>query len=199
MKPRAFLLSLAIVSSPTAADECYQVRAAGGSVSFEVRQAGAPFRGAFRRFGGDICLAQDRVARVDVWLEPASVDTGLPELDAALKEKEFFETTRYARISFTGKSAEARGERQLARGTLDIKGRRRDMEVAFSLRRNGVGLAVSGSLTLNRLDYGIGTGEWSDTRWLGAEVKVDFSAKLAAVGNPALPATPSPSSPVLPR
>jgi hypothetical protein len=32
---------------------------------------------------------------------------------------------------------------------------------------------------LDRLDYGIGTGEWSDTRWLGAEVKIDFSATLS--------------------
>lgn len=199
MTLRAFLLAFAIVSSPAAAEECYLVRAAGGSVSFEVRQAGAPFRGAFRRFGGEICLARDRVARIDVWLEPASVDTGLPELDAALKEKEFFETGRYPRIAFTGKSAEARGERQIARGTLEINGRRRDMEVAFSLRRNGGGLVVSGSLTLNRLDYGIGTGEWSDTRWLAAEVKVDFSAKLAAVRNPASPATRGASSSVPPR
>jgi polyisoprenoid-binding protein YceI len=195
MKPRAFLLAFAIVTSPAAAEECYAVRAAGGGVSFEVRQAGAPFRGAFRRFGGEICLAQDKVARIDVWLEPASVDAGLPEIEAALKDKEFFETARYPRIAFTGKSTEARGERQIAHGTLEIKGRRRDLDVTFSLRRDGGGPVVSGSLTLNRLDYGIGTGEWSDTRWLGAEVKVDFAAKLAAAGKPATPgASSSPPS-----
>ena len=199
MKPRAYYLAFAIVLSPAAAEECYVVGAAGGGVSFELRQAGAPFRGAFRRFGGDICLAQDQVPHIDVWLEPASVDTGLPELDAALKEKEFFEIARYPRITFSAKSGETRGERQLARGTLEIKGKRRDIEVAFSLRRDGGGPVVSGSLTLNRLDYGIGTGEWSDTRWLGAEVKVDFSVKLAAVRNPAVPATPGAASPVLPR
>ena len=201
MKPRALflLLAFAVISSPAVAEECYAVRAAGSSVSFEVRQAGAPFRGAFRRFGGEICLAQDQVARIDVWLEPASVDTGLPEIDAALKEKEFFETQRYPRIAFTGNSAEARGGQQTARGTLEIKGRRRDMQVTFSLRRNGGGPVVSGSLTLNRLDYGIGTGEWSDTRWLGAEVKVDFSARLAAVKNPAVPAGRDAAPPLVPR
>jgi len=199
MRPRACILALAIASSPAAAGECYVVGAAGGNVSFEVQQAGAPFRGAFRRFGGEVCLAQDRVARIDAWIDPASVDTGLPELDAALKEREFFETGRYPRIKFTAKSAEARGERQFARGTLEIKGRRRDMEVAFSLRRDGGRPVVSGSLTLNRLDYAIGTGEWSDTRWLGAEVKVVFSAKLTAVTIPATPADRGASSPVLPK
>jgi polyisoprenoid-binding protein YceI len=198
MKLRAFLFPIVIVSSPAVANECYTVGTAGGSVSFELRQAGAPFRGAFRRFGGEICLAQDEAARIDVWLEPASVDTGLPEIDAALKEKEFFETGRYPRIVFTGKSVEARSERRVARGTLEIRGRRRDLEVAFSLRREGGGPVVSGSLTLNRLDYGIGTGEWSDTKWLGAEVRVDFVAKLAAAGKPALPAARGASSSILP-
>jgi hypothetical protein len=37
---------------------------------------------------------------------------------------------------------------------------------------------VSGSFVLNRLEYRIGTGEWSNTRWLGAEVKVEFTATL---------------------
>jgi len=47
------------------------------------------------------------------------------------------------------------------------------------LRESGGKPLVSGSFTLDRLDYGIGTGEWSDTRWLGAEVKIDFSATLS--------------------
>jgi polyisoprenoid-binding protein YceI len=47
------------------------------------------------------------------------------------------------------------------------------------LRRENGKAFVSGTLTINRLDYGIGTGEWADTRWLGGEVKVDFRATLS--------------------
>lgn len=196
MKPRAFLLALAIVSPPAAAEECHAVRSADGSVSFEVRQAGAPFRGMFRRFGGEICFTRDQVTHIDVWLEPATVDTGLPEIDSALRDGEFFQIARYPRITFSGKFAKARGGRQVARGTLEIKGTRRDVEIAFSLRRDSGGPSVSGSLTLNRLDYGIGTGEWADTKWLGAEVKVDFNAKLAAARAPDPPPGRDASSPV---
>ena len=184
MKPLALAALLAFAASPALAEDCYPVRPAGGSVSFEVRQAGSPFRGAFRRFGGEVCLAGDRLSRIEVWLEPASVDTGLPEIDTALRDKEFFETARFPRIAFMGKSAEAVAARQVARGTLEIKDRRREVEVVLELRRDGDAPAVSGSFTLNRLDYGIGTGEWSDTKWLGAEVKVDFNVKLAAVKAP---------------
>jgi len=176
---RFLVVLLVCAALPAAADECYSVDAAGGSVAFELRQAGSPFRGAFRRFGGELCVVKRQVARIDVWLEPASVETGLPEIDAALKAREFFDVGNYPRIGFTSESVQARGDRQVARGTLDIKGHRRSADVPFRLGESGGKPVVSGSITLDRLDYGIGTGEWSDTRWLGSEVKIDFSATLS--------------------
>lgn len=174
------MLALALaMGSPAAAAQCYAVDAAGGRVSFEVEQAGSPFRGGFRRFGGELCLEQGRVARIEVWLDPASVRAGLPEIEAALKEKEFFAVAEHPRIRFASNSVAARGESQLARGTLEIKGTRREVEVAFGMRETNGKPSVSGVFALNRLDYGIGTGEWSDTRWLGAGVKVEFSAALS--------------------
>src|SRR5205807_8354611 len=121
LMPRFLLVLLASAALPAAADECYSVDPVGSSVSFELGQAGSPFRGAFRQFGGELCIAQRQVARIDVWLEPASVETGLPEIDAALKEKEFFDVGGHPRIAFASESVQARGDRQLARGVLDIK------------------------------------------------------------------------------
>ncbi|MBI4205816.1 MAG: YceI family protein [Betaproteobacteria bacterium] len=182
--PRLLALLLAFVALPAAGGECYAVHSAAGRVSFELKQAGSPFRGIFRRFGGEFCITQSRVERIDVWLEPASVDSGLPEIDAALKEREFFSVGEHPRITFSSRSVEARGDVQRARGTLQIKGTRREVDIAFRLRETGREPVVSGSLTLDRLQYGIGTGEWSDTRWLGAEVKVDFNATLASAPRP---------------
>lgn len=173
-------LCLALVSLPSTAAECYSVNPAAGSVSFELKQAGASFRGAFRRFGGEVCLEGGQVARIDVWLDPASSDTGLPEIDAALKNKEFFAVRDYSRIAFASRTVEARGDSERARGTLEIKGKRHDIEVPFRLRLTDGRPTVSGSLQLNRLDYDIGTGEWSNTEWLGGQVTVDFEATLSA-------------------
>jgi len=167
------LLAVSLAALPAAAEECYSVDAARGSVRFELRQAGAPFRGGFQRFGGQLCLAGERVTRIAVWLDPASVDTGLPEIDEALKEKEFFDVRNHPRIAFAGA-----GEHGVARGALEIKGQRRETQVPFRLGGAGERRSVSGSFTLDRLEYGIGTGEWADSRWLGAEVRVDFSAAL---------------------
>lgn len=175
---RAAAFALLAVVLPARAADCYGVDGARGSVTYEVRQAGAPFRGAFHRFGGKICLAGENVTQVDVWLDPASVDSGLPEIDAALKDKDFFAVSQYPRAAYSSDSVQARAGGQLVRGVLQLKGKSRDLDVAITLQRAAGGLAISGSATLNRLDYGIGTGEWSNTQWLGGEVKLDFNVML---------------------
>ena len=177
---RTVVLLAASAWLPAAAEECYRADAQSGSVSFEVSQAGSPFHGKFGRFGGEVCLVDGRAMRLDVWLDPATVDAGLPEIDAALKDKDFFAVDRYPRIVYTSNSVEARRSTQLAHGVLEIKGKQHDLDVPFSLQREGSNPVVSGTLTLNRLEYGIGSGEWSNTQWLGGEVKVAFRATLSA-------------------
>jgi polyisoprenoid-binding protein YceI len=174
----ALVLLAAAALRPAHAEDCRSVDPARGSVSFEVEQAGSPFHGQFRVFGGKVCLSGMRVTRVAVWLDPASVDAGLPEIDAALKGDDFFAVERHARVTYSSRSIESSGESQLAHGVLEIKGKRRKLDAPFSLRRKDGHLVLSGELTLNRLDYGIGTGQWSNTKWLGAEVEVNFTVAL---------------------
>jgi len=174
---RAAALFLVGVSLPVFAEECLSV--SRSSVSYEVQQAGSPFRGPFRRFGGEICLSGERATRSDVWLEPASVDTGLPEIDAALRGKEFFAVNEYPKVTYNSRSVEAGSGGRIAHGVLQMKGKRGSVDVPFTLQRKNGEIVVSGTLALNRLAYDIGTGEWSNTKWLGAEVKVDFQATLS--------------------
>jgi polyisoprenoid-binding protein YceI len=177
---RVVVLLAAVAWLPASyAEDCYRADDRKGSVSFEVKQADAPFRGKFRRFGGEVCLLEGRATRIDVWLDPATVESGMPDIDAALKDADFLAVDRYPRIVFTSLSVEARGNSQLAHGVLEIKGKRHDLDIPFSLQREGGNPMVSGTLKLNRLEYGIGTGEWSNTKWLSGEVNVQFQAALS--------------------
>ena len=175
-----WILLILVAACPTAfADEdCYTADTAGGEVTFRVMQAGAPYSGNFRRFAGDVCFAQGRLTRINASLDPSSVDTGLPELDAALKEKDFFAVREFPRVTFVSTSVQSQGEAQVTRGTLEIKGNRREVEVVLRSQQTGGKMSISGSFTLDRLQYGIGTGDWTNTKWLGAEVKLDINATL---------------------
>lgn len=175
------ILLAALLAAPWSAayPDCRAVDAAHGQVSFELVQAGAPFRGSFKRFGGKVCLAGERVTQIDVWLDPASVDAGLPEIDAALKGADFFAVDRYPRATYASTSISEKDGEQVARGTLTMKGHSGPLDAPFRLEHEGGDVVLSGALTLNRLDYGVGTGDWSNTKWLGAEVRVSFRATLA--------------------
>lgn len=171
-------MMLSACATSGAAEECYTPEATGGAVTFRVIQAGAPYSGKFLRFAGEVCFAQGRITRINASLDPTSVDTGLPELDAALQDKDFFAVHEFPRVTFASTSVQARGAAQLARGTLEIKGTRREMEVLLRTQQLGEKLSISGTFTLDRLQYGIGAGEWANTRWLGAEVQLDIHAIL---------------------
>jgi polyisoprenoid-binding protein YceI len=173
------LITVAASSTVFAAEECYTADAAGGEVTFRVLQAGAPYTGNFRRFAGEACFAQGRLIRINASLDPASVDTGLPELDAGLKGKDFFAVQDFPRVSFASTSVQAQGEAQLTRGTLEIKGTRREVEVPLRTQPAGDKMSISGTFTLDRLQYGIGMGDWTNTKWLGAEVRLDINATLS--------------------
>ncbi len=179
----ALLLAALLASAPAKAEDCLAVDAARGKVAFEVAQAGSPFHGRFTRFGGTVCVVGGRATRINVWLDPASVDAGLPEIDEALKGAAFFAAARYPRIEYSSDSIQKGAGGPVARGTLRVKGAARALDVPFqTMSLAGGALEVTGRLSLNRLDYGIGTGEWSDTKWLGAEVTVRFEVRLTPAG-----------------
>ncbi|HTN94847.1 MAG TPA: YceI family protein [Gallionella sp.] len=172
-------VTIAACSSAYAAEECYTADAADGTVTFRAMQRGAPYTGSFLRFAGEACFVKDRLTRIDATLDPSSVDTGLPELDAGLKGVDFFDVREFPSVSFASTSVQPQGNAQLTRGTLEIKGNRREVQVLLHTRRQGDKMSLSGSFTLDRLQYGIGTGDWTNTKWLGAEVQVDIDATLS--------------------
>lgn len=98
---------------------------------------------------------------------------------SALKGQEFLAVGRYPRVVYSSRSIEPLGKSQLAHGTLQMKGKRHDLDAPSSLQRDTGKPVVSGALKINRLDYDVGTGEWSNTSWLSAEVKVEFRATLS--------------------
>jgi len=174
----AGLFILAACTHVGAVEECYTAETSGGQVTFRVLQAGAPYSGNFRHFTGEVCFAQGKLTRIDATLDPASVDTGLPELDAALKDEEFFAVREFPRVTFVSSAVHSQGTAHTTRGTLEIKGHRREVEVVLHSQQSGGKLAISGALKLDRLQYGIGTGDWSNTKWLSAEVILDINTPL---------------------
>lgn len=176
------LLLFLLAGAAPGAEVCYPVQAEGGQVRFAIDQDKAPFTGNFNRYGGQVCFHDRTVDHIDAWLEPASVDTGLPEVDDALRGPLFFESDRYPRITFV--SNEIRPQQTeggwIAAGTVSVKDHDYPLEVPFTLRRHESTQRVSGDIDVERLRYGIGTGEWSNTEWLGGMVTLHYDVPLGS-------------------
>lgn len=177
------MLAGALAGTPSlTAAACWIPVPAANSIVFNTTQAGAPFQGQFKQFGGLVCLGQSpgQDDRMQVSVQTASVDTDLPELDEALRGPDFFDTVRWPQASFTSESIKTLGDNHYrVTGKLTLRDVTHEITVPFTFTPTaGSGARLNGKLDFERLDYHIGLGQWQNTRWVGNQVEVTFSVAL---------------------
>lgn len=162
----------------------------GSAIRFEAYQQGAPVQGEFERFTAAIVLDPDDLAgsRVEVEIEIASIATGHRDRDTTLRSPNLFDVERWPTARFASAKVEhLGGEFYEAHGQLRIRDVQEDVVLPFTLRigdhpgESGLLRAeASGELTISRLEYGIGQGEWASTAAVGEEVVVMVEIVAAA-------------------
>lgn len=172
---RVVILIFLFASFNGNAEECLAIDSEQTSVVFRINQAGTLLKGNFERTGGEICVTSDVATQFHAWLEPASVETGSPRANTALVGSAFFAVEKFPRATFESHEIEKTGDKFLAHGTLTVKGIRKPFDLSFALEKTANGYRASGETRLRRLEFDIGTGQWSDTEWLSDEVAVGFS------------------------
>lgn len=107
-----FVVMGLIAATAFAAPESYTVDPRHTFPSFEVNHLGfSTQRGRFDRTRGRIIL--DRQAQhvtVEITIDAASIDTGLDDLEARLREADFLDVEKYPTITFKSTGARFRGE-----------------------------------------------------------------------------------------
>jgi polyisoprenoid-binding protein YceI len=104
----------------------WRVDQAHSQIDFSIKHLMfSTIRGSFNEFDASIyTIGEDfRTAEIDLWLNPASIDTGEEKRDAHLKGIEFFDVGRYKVINFASNffvSAEKDGHYEL-HGELTVK------------------------------------------------------------------------------
>ncbi len=145
----------------------WEIDISRSSIEFTGEQAGAPFSGRFLRFDADVRFDPDRLsasyARVVVACD--SNQTGDEERDAVMRGAEWFDVEHYPVATFTATAFDTRGSDFVALGQLEIKG----LELTFRLDEQG---DLDGRARIDRLAFGLGSGQWIDTTWVGRYVDV---------------------------
>ena len=164
-----------------AGGQTYDSVGAQSSLTYTFIQAGAENQGRFKSFEVSFDPA---AGRLDVVIDMSSFDTGDQQRNGTLGGRDFFDVAQYPQSRFTAQRIEKTATGYEATGSLTLRGVTRSISVPFSwrtatLQGHSVGY-LSGQLTLRRLDYGVGQGEWQSTEWVGNDVTVRYSLTLTA-------------------
>lgn len=183
MKRLIIALSLAALAAPAVALEFNQVQPAASSIEFRYSQMGVPMDGRFRRFSAALAFDPDQPgqATVQVEVDLASIDSGMPELDTESTGKEWFDASAFPTARFTSKNVEALGNgRYSVTGTLAIKGRSKEIVVPAGFTSRGDSGVLTGSFTIRRGDFSIGEGPWAAFDVVANDVQVTFRLAVVA-------------------
>jgi polyisoprenoid-binding protein YceI len=179
------LAVLLVLAAPLAhAVEYRTVLPKQSAITFEFRQMGVPVAGEFKRFTTQMAFdpAKPEAASAQIEIDLASIDAGSPEADDEAAGKLWFNRSLYPKALFVSSKIRALGNnRYEMRGTLTLKGKRRDMIVPVTFKPAKDAALFDGVFTLKRLDFGIGEGMWADVSTVANDVLVKF--RITASGH----------------
>ncbi len=173
-------LSSLVIAAPAANTDWKQQT--GSTLSFTGEQQGEPFQGQFRKFASTIrfdpaVLAE---ARFDVSVDITSADSANSERDETMLGAEFFDSKKFPKARFTTGAF-----RQIAPGkfeadaTLTIRDKSVALKFPFTWSGDAKSAVLKAKVTLDRLAFGVGTGDWADGSSVGHKVDVNVHLKLA--------------------
>lgn len=152
-----------------------------GSLTFSFMQAGAENHGSFKQFATELTYDPKNpgAGSLKVTVQAGSLDTQDKDRNDALAGAELFDVAKYPTAQYLASSFAKRADGQLeAVGKLTLRGVTKDLRVPLNLRMAGNGCELSGEVTIKRLDFGVGQGEWQSTEWVGNEVKLQYKVPL---------------------
>ncbi|HEX7417046.1 MAG TPA: YceI family protein [Steroidobacteraceae bacterium] len=189
-----FLGASVVATNSSQAAGTFVLDPAKSTLSFSFVQAGASNSGRFTKFSTTLQPGPADAAGglLSVSVDVASLDTQDKDRDTTLRSADLFDPKRFPAARFVSsaitKLADGRFE---ARGKLTIRDVSRDVRLPLAVKSateagNAV-MYLSGKTTLQRLDYGVGQGEWKSTEWVGNEVAVSYDLRLSQAAAPAAP------------
>lgn len=182
MKLPTLALTAAFVAAAAMAAELTRFIPEKSQITFVSKQMGVPVDGRFKKFDAKIAVdpSKPENGKAQLEIDLASIDTGSGDADAEVKGKSWFNTAAFPRASFVSSQVRALGGgRYEALGKLTIKGTTRDIAAPFSVKPEAGGALFDGGFTLNRLQFKIGEGAWSDTSTVADEIQIKFRIFVA--------------------
>ncbi|MEM7442590.1 MAG: YceI family protein [Pseudomonadota bacterium] len=136
---------------------------------------GAPFEGAFLEYDTSISFDPDdpSSATIDVVIDTGSLDTDNEQRDNTARGSDLFSVAEYPTAQFTASGFAAQGDdAYVTEGQLTIRDVTQEVTLPFTLTINGDRAHAVGELAINRIDFGVGRGQWASSDPVAHEITV---------------------------
>jgi polyisoprenoid-binding protein YceI len=154
--------------------------AADSELTFSAYYEGEELPGRFAAFSVTLDIQEETGAPAALRVEvtTASADMNDREVNAEIVEPEWFDVQAFPAAVFESQDIEPEGDGFRAKGCLRIKGVEQNLEIPLDWTRESDRGTLTGSVRLSRLDWQVGTGEWSNDASLADRVDVRWRVTL---------------------
>ena len=178
------VVSIMFTASFTSAElQKWDIDKGHSSVYFDVRHTYATVRGYFEDYTGSVQFDADNMemGRIKLEVKTKSINTGIPNRDNHLRADEFFGVNKYPTMIFESTGVKQKqGNEYMVEGNLTVKDKTQKVTVPFTYfgsRENPLkkGQQVAGfeaRFSINRLDYGVGSGKYVEMGTIGNKVNI---------------------------
>lgn len=173
----AVLWIVPTLAHPVQATEFTGIQTDGSSLDFVYTQMGVPVEGRFKKFAAQLNFDPDNLstAKATIDLDVSSIDAGSTEANNEVAGKDWFNAKTFPHAEFVSTGFKALGgNRYQVSGNLNIKGRTQNVSAPFTLSPGGALAVIDGGFMLNRADFAIGEGSWTDFSTVANEIRIKF-------------------------
>lgn len=156
----------------------WQIVPGGSSIRFTATQNNAPVNGQFKTFTGDIVGDPNQLDtfKIKIIVDVGSISDPYNQLAETLKDKDWFNTAMFPKATFVSNKIVKTGDKSYqAIGTLTIRDKTVPVTLNFTQEEYTPAKGrIKGSTTLKRTAFGVGQGDWADTKAVKDDVLVEF-------------------------
>ncbi|MDX1923385.1 MAG: YceI family protein [Alphaproteobacteria bacterium] len=170
-----------ICAAPPAHALDWDIYYPSSKLSFEGTLTGTPFTGNFTIWQASVHFDPKKPddARVEVNIDVRTAKTGDKDKDEALPSKEWFNSNAIPFAQLVGTKVRKLSDKKFELiGLLTLKDIAHEIVLPFSMEDERDAQRIKGEVTINRSDYGIGTGQWASEAYVknAVKIKIDILA-----------------------
>jgi polyisoprenoid-binding protein YceI len=180
-----FINSLTVVAdtrkTKTATDQGnWQINLKQSQLSFTILADGVPFESRFSQMHGKIFFNANDLANssIDVSVTIDSLKTGNSDANKLALSKTFLDVDNWPTANFKSTIIEFKNQQYWVNGELKLKGVTKKINVPINFKIKGNTAELIGKSAIKRLNFNLGTGDWSNTQWISNEVEISFYLSL---------------------